>query len=179
MRIAVAVGCLFHGCVAGSSGDSANTLAAKVCDGTWECDDTHDLYEIEGRLQGDSCAMGDLSLNADGTVSMPSDPGLAEDLEWSGDWSDGFAICIDGDWCLTCERPNDTADAGDGSGECMGSPGSCSSVSPGSCSSIRGCYLHTHYRYGGSTEERCAGSPHSCSGFYDERACEDQGCEWN
>src|SRR5262245_3258554 len=176
---AAAAGCFGGGDGQGASGSETDSLTLlESCSGTYLCQGPSDPEPFEGYLEprGSDCAVGDVLLHVDGSISAPGVD--TNGFEWSGDVT-SFDICAPDGSCLTCQRPDEPADSpAEPALECSGFPPSCSSLVPGSCSTVDGCYLGFHVRYDGSMEPECKGVSEGCSYMYDEYDCERQGCIW-
>ncbi len=114
----------------------------------------------------DGCHLGDVRLNADGSV----DEG-GHVTQWVNE-ADTLRFCADST-CVVCEPiPESTYPA------CTGSPRSCSSLSAGDCVSD-GCSFVVGVDAFGQPTSDCVGTARSCDRYDSAGTCELQtGCEW-
>ncbi len=147
-----------------------------TCSGAYSCTDGSQTVSTQLEKSGGACTAGQLTLNADGTVSG------VDNTTWDGN-SQQFEVCSDGA-CLTCTSASSSASGGEGdsgsgsTGKCTGAPMSCSSLVPPGCGEVNGCYMTFSINWDGSDDDYCTGSADSCDTMSDKSSCQSQGCAW-
>lgn len=182
MRLHTYMGCLGFLTFACRTGDIEDPVSDTRQSLIEECQDTVVCTTAAGstqetlRLAGGGCVVRGAVLLPDGHVKGSTE------ASWSAQ-EDSVRVCQSG-VCFACSRAE--ADGGEQTANspreprCRGSA-ACPSAPP--CAVIRGCSLHTHYRYDGNgqvsgTELSCIGSANPCDSMSSEGTCRAQGCVW-
>ena len=153
-------------CSGGEEGAHSEVGLTERCSGSYKCT-FPDGTVATGSMakQGSDCTFGGVILTDSGVVYETS---AREDhgFRWSGT-TEKFQLCRSGSCAACVEQPGSTA----GSGRCIGSPKSCSSLGAGSCVSD-GCSFEDSIQWDGFHRLRVHGDgPFVRSLFDASRLC--------